>query len=120
MPPVVVNPLAVKTEVLQPGLEVVDITAEMRKEMKIPVGLRGARVTKAMDAAGMPLGTLSPGEFITAVNGQEAKSAFEVATLFHHARGSSVMLRVWKQNEESFASVTKTPTPLNQNKPTDK
>lgn len=98
---------AERVELLQPGLEISDLTDERRFEKKIPSSVKGVFVSKALDNNGKALAALFVGDVITSINGKEAAKTFTAVDLFRVAPAGTVMLKVWKEGEESFAAVKK-------------
>jgi len=90
------------------GVTVTDLDARVRREMDIPVNLKGALVTEVEpDSASFEAG-LRPGDVILEINRQPVKTADEAVRLTEDAKDKTTLLRVWNKGDSRFVVVDET------------
>jgi serine protease Do len=89
------------------GVEVGSLTDAARVKFKVPSETQGVLVMKA-EEDGKPMTRLSPGDVITAVNGEEIKEPESALRTTKDApHGKSFMLRVWHKGAQGFVMLRK-------------
>ena len=93
--------------VMQEGFEVGQLTEHARYQSRLPQKTKGVLVTKA-ESEGKPIPNLKEGDILLQINGKVADTPTAVAKVISDARpGQLLMLRLWRDGGESFASMKK-------------
>ena len=76
------------------GVEVADLDSQVRRQMGIPSGVRGALVTN-VDPGSAAAEGLRAGDVILEINRQTVKNADDAIRVSKDLKGDRVLLRVW-------------------------
>jgi len=90
------------------GVGVEDITAEARRELRLPQRLQGAVITDvAPDSAAARAG-VNPGDVILEINRQRVENAEDAVKLSEVAEGKKTLLKLWSRGATIFVVVDET------------
>jgi serine protease Do len=87
-----------KTDALE-GVEVTDLDAQARREADIPSNVRGALVTKVEEDSNAAEAGLRTGDVIIEIERQRVRSADDAVAFSEAAKGTHILLRVWRGGE---------------------
>ena len=87
-----------KTDALE-GVEVTDFDAQARREADIPSNVRGALVTKVEEDSNAAEAGLRTGDVIIEIERQRVRSADDAVAFSEAAKGTHILLRVWRGGE---------------------
>jgi serine protease Do len=87
-----------KTDALD-GVEVTDLDAQARREADIPSNVRGALVTKVEEDSNAAEAGLHTGDVIIEIERQRVRSADDAVAFSEAAKGTHILLRVWRGGE---------------------
>jgi serine protease Do len=87
-----------KTDALD-GVEVTDLDAQARREADIPSNVRGALVTKVEEDSNAAEAGLRTGDVIIEIERQRVRSADDAMAFSEAAKGTHILLRVWRGGE---------------------
>jgi serine protease Do len=86
------------------GVEVDDLTAAVRRDLRIPAQIKGALVTNVDPESNAYKAGLREGAVIQSIDRQAVENAEEAVKMSEKAAGDHVLLRVWGRNGEMIAS----------------
>ena len=87
-----------KTDALD-GVEVTDLDAQARREADIPSNVRGALITKVEEDSNAAEAGLRTGDVIIEIERQRVRSADDAVAFSEAAKGTHILLRVWRGGE---------------------
>jgi serine protease Do len=90
------------------GMELEAITPDVARELELPRGRGGARVTRVERNSAAALAGIQPDDVILEVNRQPVTSVSQITRELQKAQpGDIVFLVVWRENQEMFVTMTK-------------
>ena len=87
------------------GVEVSDLDADSRRELEVPRNIQGALVTNVEEDSGAANAGLREGDVILEINRQRVRDADAAVELSKKAKGSRVVLRIWREGTVSYLTV---------------
>jgi len=81
------------------GVEVTDIDSRTRRQLGVPSNVRGALVSNVEPDSNAAKAGLQPGDVILEMDRQPVRTADDAVALSKQAKGDSVLLRVWSNND---------------------
>ncbi len=87
------------------GVGVGDITAQLRDQMQIPAGVRGAIITSIDPDSPSAQQGLREGDIILDLNKKPVASADEAVKLSEEIKGPQVLVRIWRNGRVTFVAV---------------
>jgi serine protease Do len=84
------------------GVEVSDLTPQLRRQYSVPQGVQGALVTDVEADSSAAEAGLRPGSVILEINRRPVAGANDAVRLGNGARGPSVLLRVWSNGGSRY------------------
>ncbi|MFO1475466.1 MAG: DegQ family serine endoprotease [Verrucomicrobiota bacterium] len=90
------------------GVEVSDLDAPTRQQMKIPENVRGALVTSVDPNSNSADADVRRGDVILEINHHAVRNADDAVELSKQAKGARVLLRVWRNGGSFFITVDNT------------
>ncbi len=80
------------------GVLVQDLDREFRRQLRAPLTVAGAVVTKVADDSNSATAGLRPGDVIVEINQQPVASAKDAQHLGKSASGEQILIKVWRPN----------------------
>jgi serine protease Do len=99
------NPDADSGEDSLDGVEVTDLDAQTRSQLKIPANVKGALVSNVEEGSTSAEAGLRQGDVILEINRQPVRNADDAVDLSRKAKGELTLLRVWRNGGSSFLTV---------------
>jgi serine protease Do len=94
------------------GVEVADLDAQIRRQLRIPPGVQGAVVANVDENSNSAEAGLEPNDLILEINRQPVPDADGAIKLCEKAKGDQIFLKVWRRNGQAsgtrFLSVDNT------------
>jgi serine protease Do len=90
------------------GIEVMDITPDLRSEFRIPRKIQGALITNVEPDSPSYIAGLRPGQVILEIDKQPVTNADDAVRLGKSAEEDSVLLRVWTAEGSRYVPVKNT------------
>jgi serine protease Do len=87
------------------GVGVADLDREVRRQLRVPDGVRGAAVTEVRPESAAYEAGLRPGDVIVELNRQPVESADEVVQLTENSTEKRTLLRIWSRGGSRFVVV---------------
>jgi serine protease Do len=87
------------------GVEVMDITPQLRTEFRIPRNVNGALITDVAPDSPSSEAGLRPGQVILEIDKQEVTNADDAVRIGRRARKETVLLRVWAPTGTKYVPV---------------
>jgi serine protease Do len=87
------------------GVEVADLSANLRRQLNLPNSVQGALVTNVEEGSNAAEAGLRPGDIIQEINRQPVRNADETVNLSDKAKGDQILLRVWTQGVGRYVAV---------------
>jgi len=84
------------------GVEVTDLTPNVRRQLSLPRDLQGALVTGVDENSSAAQAGLRQGDVILEINRQPVRNADDAVALSRKAKGAHVLLRLWREGTGSF------------------
>jgi serine protease Do len=79
------------------GVEVTDLSPDVRREYEIPRNVQGALITSVDEDSNSAKAGLRQGDVIFEINHQPVRNANDAVELSNSANGSRVLLRLWRE-----------------------
>ena len=80
------------------GVSVQDLDRDFRRQLRAPVTVAGAVVTKVGNDSNAATAGLRPGDVIVEINQQAVASAKDAERLGKSASGEQILVKVWRPN----------------------
>ena len=87
------------------GVEVADLTPQIRDELQIPTHVQGAVVTQIDPASPAAANGLRPGDVILDIDRKPIQTAEDAVRISDQIKGSKVMARIWRQGESRYVVI---------------
>jgi serine protease Do len=87
------------------GVEVGDLSPNLRRDYEIPRSVRGALVTNVDEDSNSAKAGLRPGDVIQEINHEPVRNADDAVALSKKAKGNRVLLLVWRDGGSYFLTV---------------
>jgi len=87
------------------GVEVTDLSPEIRQQYNIPADVSGALVTSVDEDSNSAKAQLRQGDVVLEINRQAVRNADDAVELSKNAKGRRVRLRVWRDRGILFLIV---------------
>lgn len=90
------------------GVEVVDLSANVRRQFNLPSNIQGALVTNVEGGSNAAEAGLHHGDVILEINRQPVRTADDAVKLSKNAKSDQILLRVWTQGVNRYIAVDNT------------
>ena len=90
------------------GVEVADLSANVRRQFNIPNNVQGALVTNVEGGSNAAEAGLRHGDVIVEINRQPVRTADDAVKLSKNAKSDQILLRVWTQGVSHYIAVDNT------------
>jgi len=97
-----------KDEGVLNGVAVADITDEVREQLQLPAGLKGAVITEVDPDSGSAQAGLAQGDVILELNRKPVHNADEAVRLSDEIKGPKVLVRIWRKGFSQYVVVDET------------
>ena len=87
------------------GVEVTDLTPEVRRQYGLPRNRQGVLISSVDEDSNSAKAGLRQGDLILEINHEPVRNADEAVELSKQAKGSRVVLRVWRDGGTFFVTV---------------
>jgi serine protease Do len=87
------------------GVEVTDLDAQTRSQIKLPANRNGALVSNVQPDSTSADAGLRPGDVILEINRQPVRNANDAVELSKTAKGERTLLRIWRNGSSAFLAV---------------
>jgi serine protease Do len=87
------------------GVEVADLDAQTRSQIKLPSNLNGALVSNVEPDSTSAEAGLRPGDVILEIDRLPVRNADEAVELSKKAKGERTLLRIWRNGGSSFLAI---------------
>jgi serine protease Do len=88
------------------GVEVQNLTPELRRQFSVPQGVQGALVLNVDPESAAYQGGLRPGQVILEINRRPVTNAADAVRLGRGARGETVLFRIWSNAGSRYLVIT--------------
>jgi serine protease Do len=92
------------------GVELRNLTPELRRQFNVPQGVQGALVLNVDEASAAHRGGLRPGQVILEIDRSPVTNVADAARLGRGARGETVLFRVWSSSGSRYLVITPEPS----------
>jgi serine protease Do len=97
-----------KDEGVLNGVAVADITDEVREQLQLPAGLKGAVITEVDPDSGSAQAGLAQGDVILELNRRPVHNSDEAVRLSDEIKGPKVLVRIWRKGFSQYVVVDET------------
>ena len=85
------------------GVTVADMDADVRSQLRVPAGIRGAIVTDVDSDSNSAEAGLRPNDLIVEINRQPVTSAQDAVRYCRAARGEQILVKIWRRFSDGMA-----------------
>ena len=85
------------------GVTVADMDADVRSQLRVPAGIRGAIVTDVDRDSNSAEAGLRPNDLIVEINRQPVDNAKDAVRFCRAARGEQILVKIWRRFSDGMA-----------------